>query len=159
MATVDIRLNRYQYRFRRLTYREEFGLDHDPALDARKLVLAAAMTEVSGLPIASRADATLILSTIPMPVLNRVWVLYRAAMEEDRFFSTTNLYRAPEPHELRQLHEGSEERRAKVVDRTMDALEQKFGKQEVAEAMVVERRLLEDARRRGSLTKATERNP
>lgn len=152
MDTVDIRLNRYQYRFRKLTYREEFGLDQKAGAAGRKRVLAAAMTEVSGLPITSREDAALILTTIPVTVLNRVWILYRGGITEDRFFSTTGLYRAPDPHQLSNIQEAADERRSHVVDRTMEAMEQKFGKQEVAEAMAVERRLVEDARRRGTLT-------
>lgn len=77
MVTVDIRLNRYQYRFRKLTYREEFALDRKAGVDGRKTILAAAMVEVSGLPILSPADALLILTTVPAPVLNRVWALPR----------------------------------------------------------------------------------
>jgi hypothetical protein len=155
MVTVDVRLNRYQYRFRKLTYREEFALDRKAGVDGQKTVLASALVEVSGLPIPSPADALRILSTVPVPVLNRVWVLYRSGVAEDRFFSTTGLYRAPDPHQLNQIQEASDVERSRVVDHSLVAMEQKFGRQEVAETMVTERRLIEDARRRGALTPAT----
>lgn len=51
MSLVEIPLNHYRYRFRRLNYEEEFALEVRPGEDARKLVLAAAMVDVSGLPV------------------------------------------------------------------------------------------------------------
>jgi hypothetical protein len=154
-ATVEVQLNRYKYRFRKLTYSEEFGLELQPGDDARKVILAAAMTEVSGLPISSRDHALSILTVIPKPVLDRVWVLYKSGIPEDRFFTTKGLYRSPDTHQLSQIQAKSEEARSEVVDRAVSQMEAKFGRKEVQETLDIERRLFEDARRRGVVTKAT----
>lgn len=155
MTTVTIPLNRYLYRFRKLTYREEFALAPGSGAEGRKAVLAAALTEVSGFTIPSAIEANRILGTVPVPVQNRLWVLYRAGVAEDRFFSTKGLYRAPDPRQLHRAQEETEDQRANAVDRSMAAMEQKFGRKEIAETMATERRLVEDARRRGALQRAT----
>ena len=57
MATVDIPLNHYTYRFRKLTYVEEFALGTGSGSDSRKTVLKAALVSVSGLEITTREQA------------------------------------------------------------------------------------------------------
>ena len=49
----------------------------------------------------------------------------------------------------------SEAAREKAVDQQVQQMERKFGKQEVEEQLAIERRLYQDARRRGAVAKAT----
>jgi hypothetical protein len=65
VPTVDIPLNHFVYRFRKLTYEEEFGLEVGAGGDSRRAVLQAALVNVSGLAIDSRAQAAEILKALP----------------------------------------------------------------------------------------------
>lgn len=153
MQTVEVPLNHYCYRFRKLTYQEEFGLEVQPGQDARKIILAAAMVDVSNFLIVDPAHATTVLEALPQTVLDRIWVLYKSGLPEDRFFSTRGLYRAPDPNSVKKIAEDDEDRRSAVVDRTLSEMERRFGKEEVAEAQIIDQRLFQDAQRRGVLTK------
>lgn len=155
MSTVDIPLNHFIYRFRKLTFEEEFGVVVQPGEDSRRSLLNLALTEVSSLVIDSREKAAAIISVLPQTVVSRVWLLYRAGLPEDRFFSTKGLYRAPEPNAIVQRAAEEEERRTDIVDRSFSALEQKFGRKELEEVRAQERGLIADARKRGTLVRAT----
>lgn len=67
MQTVDIPLNHYTYRFRKLVYEEEFALEVAVGGDSRKAVLQSALVSVSSLAIDSRAQAAEILSASQTP--------------------------------------------------------------------------------------------
>ena len=79
IQTVDIPLNHYTYRFRKLTYEEEFALEPSKG-DSRKLVLQAALVNVSDLAITTRQQAEEIMNALPDPVVTRVWVMYRTGL-------------------------------------------------------------------------------
>ena len=156
METVEIPLNHYRYVFRKLMYEEEFALAATSGEDSRRSTLTAALTEVSGLPISSREHAAAILGALPLPVISRMWVLYRTGLPESRFFSTRGLYRAPDPSKIIFKAAEEEERRGEVVDRAFAAMEQKFGRKELAEAQAQDTLLVAEARRKGLLVRATE---
>ena len=154
MHTVDIPLNNYQYRFRKLSFEEEFALDVKPGDDGIKAALAAALIAVSGLTLRTE-DAQTVIHSLPDPVRNRLWVLYKAGLPEDRFFTTRGLYSAPEPAALAsRIHRGEQEQDT-VAGRAVAELERRFKEHEAAQAKEIEQRVFEDAKRRGVLTRAT----
>jgi hypothetical protein len=159
MQIVEIPLNHYKYRFRKLTFEEEFGLASTAGEDLRRAILTTALTEVSGKVIDSREDAALILGALPKTVVARIWILYRSGLPEERFFSTRGLYRAPDPNEVVLKAVEDQERREEVVDRAFSAMERRFGRKELAEAQAQDALLIADARKRGTLVKATPEEP
>ena len=64
------------------------------------------------------------------------------------------LYQAPEPSAIARSFEEEDERRGGVADRAMSDLERRFGEQELAATKMIDQRILEDARRRGVLTRS-----
>jgi hypothetical protein len=66
MALVEIPLNSFTYRFRRLTWQEEFQISFTADEDQRKTFLAHTLADVSGLPITSVKDARRVLDSIPV---------------------------------------------------------------------------------------------
>jgi hypothetical protein len=155
MDTVDIPLNHYTYRFRKLAYEEEFALEVAPGGSSSKAILRAAMVEVSGLPIESREQAGEILNTLPDPIISRVWVMYRTGLPKSQFFLTRGLYLAPEPSALATQRAGEQDRVEELSDRAVASMEAKFGRGEVREAQEQSQRLLDNARARGIRTPAS----
>ena len=156
MDTVDIPLNNYTYRFRKLSYREEFAINAAPGEDSRKTILTAALTEVSGLPVVA-GDAVQIMAALPDPVIARTWVLYRTGLPDAKFFTTKGLYRAPDPVDFSAREAANEEKREEIIDRTVAHLEHKFGRKELAETLIHEQAMVADARERGTLVRASEK--
>jgi hypothetical protein len=93
---VEIPIGKFVYIFRRIPWREEFQMEFPKLEDQRRVYLSYALTEVSGTPITDRVVARQILQQIPIRLVERAWVMYKAGLPEDRFFTTANLYTAPE---------------------------------------------------------------
>jgi hypothetical protein len=146
IAPIEIPLNTYTYRFRRMNWTEEIKLRFKPGEDQRKVVLALALTDVSGLAV-SRADALKILSALPEAILWRVWLVYRGNLPPDRYYSTGALYQAPDVATHHARNQQIEDQADETADRAMAAVEQ---------ADEVSRRMFEAARREGKLVPAKE---
>jgi hypothetical protein len=155
MPFVDIPLNNYTYRFRKLTYVEEFGLGVTGDVALRRATLRKALVGVSGLEIQSPEDAAPIIEALPDPVIYRVWMLYQNGLPEEQFFSTRGLYRAPDPNEIIIRSAEADDRREQVVDKALNALESKFGRTELREEQEHQRMLVANARKRGILVAAS----
>lgn len=125
----------------------EFRLEftNDEAL--WKTHLATAMVSVSGRN-GTPEEALLILNGVPLTIRKRMWIVYKASVEEDRFFHTHSLYTAPDPRDYMARVSRQEEAAKEVVDQSMKQLEAKFGAPAVREAQGIERQIFEDAKRR-----------
>jgi hypothetical protein len=154
---IEIPLNSFRHRFRPLTWIEQSSLKFPAGEDQRMVVLAFALTNVSGFPVSSQEEARKILQRVPLALRWRIWVLYRGKQPVDRFFSTRGLYEAPEHqvHQKRVLAEGDASEDDQI-DPAMAQLERKFGAQEVREAREVEQQMLAVAEREGKLVRTTD---
>ena len=154
MNTVEVKLLKYAFLFRQLTWREEFAIKYDPKKDRLRIHLAHALVNVSGLKVDSVTDATKVLDAIPQSIINRVFIMYKGDTPEPRIFSTTGLYKAPDPGKFVKKYEEIEEKRERIMDKVEAELEQKFGRKELDESIEVERLMAKNSKLRG-VTKAT----
>lgn len=94
MDTIDVKLLQYKFTFRKLNWREEFSLKFD-GKDARRVILAHALHNISGFPVTSPDEAYRVIEALPVPILHRVFIIYKGGLPPPREFTTLNLYRAP----------------------------------------------------------------
>lgn len=143
MDLIEVILQNYRFKFRRLFWEEEFALKLE-GRDPRRVVLASAMVEVSGLKIKDFDEAWKLVSpeTLPTPILIRVFLIYKGKQPENRIFSTHNLYRAPEPLPYERRVEEGQENLEKGVDSVMKRLEEQFSREELAEASEVDKQIM-----------------
>ncbi len=135
---VEIPLNSFRYRFRRLAWYEELKIPFTKTEDQRLTFLAQALNSVSGLLITTPADATKILTQLPPAIFWRIWIIYRGGLPDDRYFSTSGLYKAPDQRTYaKRLYEDEEAVEAQV-DQVTRQMEAEFGIAEVREARAVE---------------------
>jgi len=146
MDLIEVILLNYRFKFRRLFWKEEFGLKPGDR-DARRVMLAAALVEVSGLKIKSFAEAWRVMcpEVLPTPILRRVFLIYKGKQPETREFATLNLYKAPEPSAYGERLEAQAEAVEKAADVVIERMEQQFGKKELQEAAEVDRQVLAGA--------------
>ena len=85
MDFVEIPLNSYTYRFRRLTWREEAALKFPAGVDQREVVLSHALVNISGLPVTCTEDALKVLRHVPPALRWRIWVVYRGNLAADEY--------------------------------------------------------------------------
>lgn len=154
MDLIEVILLNYRFKFRRLFWQEEFGLQaKSKNRDARRVLLAAALQEVSGLKIKSFDNAWRLMEAIPTPIMYRVFLIYKGKQPETRMFATRNLYKAPAPTVYGQRLEESAEATERAADVVVQRMEQQFGKKELAEAAEVDRQIVTASRLRGAIRK------
>jgi hypothetical protein len=154
MDTVEVKILKYVFRFRSLSWREETNIKFPKGENRLRTILSHALTEVSSLKVNTPMDAMKVLRVLPDTVVQRVFILYKGNFPTPRMFSTVGLYQAPEPGKLVQRIAEVEQQRDQIMDRVEREMEQKFGKQELAETREVERQMLKNSKMRGA-TRAT----
>jgi hypothetical protein len=122
MDTIAVKLLKYNFTFRKLSWREEFSLKFD-GRDARRVLLAKALHEVSGFPVESPTDAYRLIEALPTPILNRVFVIYKGGLPTPRDFTTLNLYQAPNPRSYSEQVAKEESERTAKVELQLDEVE------------------------------------
>jgi hypothetical protein len=155
MEPVEIKILKYTFRFRHLSWREEVAIKFGKNADRVRVVLAHALTEVSGLKIGSVAEATKVLNAVPGSVIQRMLILYKGSLPIPRRFSTTDLYRAPNTVTVAKRLEEVEQTRDKIMDKVEAEMRQKFGNQEIEETLEAERLMMKNSKMRGA-TRATD---
>jgi hypothetical protein len=93
MNTVEVKLLKYKFTFRQLAWREEHAIKFE-GKDARRVLLSSALHEISGLAVTSYEEAYRVIEALPVPILNRVFVMYKGGLPNNREFTTLNLYQA-----------------------------------------------------------------
>lgn len=149
--TVEVQVLKYKFRFRKLTWRDEFSLKTPPRANHLRYYLAAALTEVSGLPVTSMEDAMKVFGPMPTPVLDRVFKIYKTKLPPSRRFETANLYRAPEPQAYAQRVMEEVQKVDDTADRAVRIMEQKFGKEEIEEAKAIDDQIVRASQLRGAV--------
>jgi hypothetical protein len=144
MDTVEITLLDYKVRFRKLSWREEFAL---PPGSGGLQIMAAAMVDVSGLPVATVADARRILDAVPPTILRRVWILYKAGIPAPLFFHTVNLYTAPDVRAFHRKIEEEDGERDRTADAAVAQVRSRFGARAVAEQDAIGQQILANAKK------------
>jgi len=143
---IEVRLLSYNFRFKRLTWREESQIKKEGDNPIRA-ILSMALQEISGLEPGSVKEARRVINAIPEAIVTRVWKVYRGSLPPARRFSTANLYQAPEPLAHMDQVQEEEEITESAHDRVIREMENRFGKQEVAEEAELNRKIMEAAKK------------
>jgi hypothetical protein len=154
METVEVKILKYTFRFRQLSWREETSVKFSKGENRLRRILSHALVEVSGLKVESPEEAMKVLRPLPEAVVQRVFILYKGNFPIPIRFSTMGLYRALEPGKLVKRMEEVEEQRDRIMDRVEREMELKFGKRELQEQLELERQMAKNSKMRGA-TKAT----
>jgi hypothetical protein len=140
---IEVKLLKYVFQFRRLSWREEFALKFGKE-DPRKVTLAAALDNVSGTKTTFE-DAMRIFGTIPPAVMQRAYIIYRYKLPKARIFSTRHLYKAPEPLVVMRRVEEEETQQDQAADALHRQMENTFGREELKEQQNLEREIFRKA--------------
>jgi hypothetical protein len=151
MITLEFPLQQFNLKFKSLSWREEFAIDYSKGKDSRRVLLAAALAEVSGLQIQTFEEAHRILETLPSTVIGRVFVMYKGSLPPPRVFKITPVYKAPEPSSyLNRVIEDEEKDSDKHEQMMRDT---RFSSQELREAEEVDQKVMRASKMRGARRK------
>lgn len=158
MDTIEVKLLKYNFTFKRLKWREEFAIKFQPKKDPIRVVLAYALIEVAGIKPKDLIEAQRVIDAIPTAIATRVWKIYKGGFPASRKFITGSLYKAPDVNtfiaRVEEEQEGSEAQA--VHDRAMQEMESKFSPEDLKTTRENDRKIFEAAQKRGGLTKASE---
>jgi len=157
--TVEVKVLKYQFWFRPIHWREEFGIKADPKLDRRRQLLAYALAEISvaktRLKINNMAEAIKVFAAIPVSIIDRIFTVYKGSLPAPCIFKTMGLYRAPEPLKYsRRVEQEIRNQEDEAFRRAEELLENKYGKEELRETRELEAAILKGSKLRGA-TRAT----
>lgn len=157
--TVEVAVLKYKFRFKPIHWREEFGLKPDPKLDRRRQILAHALTEISGLKINSVDEAVRVFATIPITIIDRIFIVYKGSLTAPRIFKTMGLFRAPPPlQHSRHVENAARSQEDEAFRRAEELLENKYGKEELRETRELERAILKGSKLRGATPATPDRS-
>jgi hypothetical protein len=148
MEQVEVKLLEYTFKFKRMLWREDFAIKFPPNKDPQRVMLAAALLEVSNLKPKDFDDALRVMDAIPAAIVNRVFRIWRGSFPSSRRFTVSKLYRAPAPVTYVRKMEEIEDREDVVHDRLVEEMESKFGPKELADARDIERKIMTAAQRK-----------
>lgn len=146
---IDIQIGTHKFIFKPLVWSEEFETQKDRKRDWRRVVLAQALVSVGGFQIPSLAEAVRLMDNVPLAIVSRAFLLYKAGLPPAKKFSTVALYQAPEPSVY--LKRTLEEEGSGVDDPAINRAIEKFGKEEVEEDRKMQHKMFEAAKKRGTV--------
>ena len=158
MQIIEVKLLQYEFKFRRLTWREEFAIKQVPQRDPVRVYLAHALDEVSGLRPKDATEAMRVMDAVPLAIVNRVWKLYKGGFPASRRFFTGSLYTAPDTRVfMNKVADDSDGKAANAAhDSAVSAMESKFSEEELRTERDNDRKIFEAVKQRNGLTKATQ---
>jgi hypothetical protein len=145
---VEVKLLQYRFVFRKLVWREEFAVKFPPKANPQRVMLAHALLEVSGIKPKNVEEALRVLDAVPIAIVERVFRIWRGSFPASRRFTSSRLYKAPEPITYAKRVEEIENEESTAHDRMMKAAESKFGSHQLAEVREIEQKILEGAKKR-----------
>jgi hypothetical protein len=145
MDLIEVILLNYRFKFRPLFWKEEFDLKPE-GKDERRVLLATALVEVSGLKIKNFEEAYRVLNALPTSILHRVFLIYKGKQPETRVFTTYDLYKAPDTTAYGQQLTDEEVATDKAVDAAVARMEQQFSKKELEETAEIDRQIIAGAK-------------
>jgi hypothetical protein len=156
MSVVEIPLNSFVYRFRRLAWQQEMQIPLTDQEDQRKTLLSHALTDISGLRVNSVEEARKVLDQIPPALFWRIWILYRGNLPEDRYYTSKGLFDAPDLKTYNKRVFDDERQADSTADAATRRMEQQgLSGQMEREAIDIQNRIVADAKKRGILHKVT----
>lgn len=151
---VEIPLNSFRFRFRRLSWQDEYRISFPPGEDQRKILLSHALVNISGLSVTSVEDARKVLDQVPPALFWRIWVLYSGNLPANGYYQTTGVYTAPDQRARQKRVYEDEEPVETVADTATRRMEHTLGPKESREARSIEAEIVAAAKRAGSLVRA-----
>jgi hypothetical protein len=158
---IKVPLANFEFGFRRLVWKDEFDMK-TKGLDEKRVYLATALVEVSGLKIKDFHDAYRLMTSLPTPIMERVLIVYKGMQPDNQHFTTGNLYKAPEPITYARQVETVQDDAESTSDALVKQMESTFGRQELKEAAEIDRQIVRGSGLRGAIQKFADdedRNP
>lgn len=129
--TIPIAIAGHAFLFRRLTWRDDLRFQELRAKDPKLNLLAFAMVSVDGRPVGTLAVAQRLVLKYPKPVRERLVILYRGSLPDNRLLDAELPGLIPEPRVVQAAIDQDAESEEQAAE---DYLNRRFGVDEAREA-------------------------
>ena len=129
--TIPVTIAGHVFLFRRLTWRDDLRFQALRAKEPKLSLLSYALVSVDQRPVGSLAVAQKLVMKYPKPVRERLVILYRGSLPDNRLLEATLPELAPEPKAAQALIEEDEENAEQAAE---EYLNRRFGSDEANEA-------------------------
>ena len=118
--------------------------------DRRRVTLSCALVEVSGKPL-SKEESQKVISALPIPIMERVYIIYIGSLDKRRLVTATSLWSAPTAADHNRALVEEEKQKNKLADEAEKQMESRFGKQAIEEEKALGREILKKSGYKGAI--------
>lgn len=146
--TVEVTLKSYSFKFRRLTWRDTFSSKKTSKVE----VLAQALISVADTPT-DYEGALKILRSLPIPIQDRVYVIYIGSQDERRLLTSLPPWSAPEAIEYKETLDKEEAQLDSMISESEEAFANQYGRQALDEERELSREIIKNSGYKGAILK------
>lgn len=144
---IEVDLGKHKFKFRRLTWKDSIGQPRN-----REELLAAALTDVSGRNMGYQESLKLI-SGLPIPIQERLHVIYMGSQDERRLFTTPLTWSAPDAIDYQEMLNKEEAQKDKTADEASAAFASRYGQEALEEEQALSSKILKETGYKGAILK------
>ena len=144
---IEVDLGIHKFRFRRLTWKDSIGKSRN-----REELLATALASVSG-KVMTYPESLKLISGLPIPIQERVHVIYMGSQDERRLFTVPLTWSAPDALDYQEMLSKEEAEKDKSVDEASSAFAARYGQEALEEEQALSKKILKETGYKGAILK------
>ena len=143
--TIEVSLKGYLFKFKRLTWRETLASKYTTKQER----LASALLSISGNPV-NFEGALKVIKSLPIPIQDRVYIIYIGSQDERRLVTTTAPWSAPEAVDFKNA---VDEELETEMSESEASFAQQYGKQALEDEKELSREIIKNSGYKGAILK------
>ena len=146
---IKIDLKGHEFNFRRITWKESLlSIKKTSKLE----VMAAALVSVAGTKV-GYDDAHKILKSLPLPIQDRLYIIYLGYQDDRRLMSATIPWSAPEAVDFKAELDKEEAEKDEMLSDVEENFAKQFGKQALKDEQELSREIIRNSGYKGAVLK------
>jgi hypothetical protein len=146
---IPIELKGYKFIFRRMTWKESLS---NTKKFSKLEVMATALHSVAGTPM-NYEDAFKVLKSLPIPIQERLYIIYMGSQDDRRLLTAPIPWSAPEAVEFKAELEREEAQKDEMLSDVEESFAKQFGKQALKDEMELSREIIRNSGYKGAVLK------
>ena len=143
---IEVELKGFRFCFRRLTWRDTLGEERRTKLD----LMASALESVSGKGV-SFEEAYQIIRSLPIPIQDRVYIIYIGSQDDRRIVSVMPPWSAPEAMEFKENLDREEGEKDRLLSEVEEDFKSKYGIEALEEEKVLSNQIIQNSGYKGAI--------
>ena len=143
---IEVELKGFRFCFRRLTWRDTLNEKRVTKFD----LMASALESVSGKEV-TYEEAHRILRSLPLPIQDRIYIIYIGSQDDRRIVSVMPPWSAPEAMEFKENLDREEGEKDRLLSEVEEDFKSKYGIEALEEEKVLSNQIIQNSGYKGAI--------